>query len=79
MDVAVDNIVLSARSHESINKLRRGYIYIYKAQPYTPPTGIMQLVHNGEGLYCLHPPSSEQAKRTFFNLPTQEETSPFKF
>ena len=38
----------------------------------------MQLVHNGEGLYCIHPPFSEQAKRTVFNLPTQEETSPFK-
>ena len=38
----------------------------------------MQLVHNGEGLYCLHPPFSEQAKRTLFHLPTQEETSPFK-
>ena len=38
----------------------------------------MQLVHNGEGLYCLHTPYSEQAKRTLFNLLTQEETSPFK-
>ena len=39
----------------------------------------MQLVHNGEGLYyCLHTPFSEQAKRTLFNLPTQEETSPFR-
>ena len=38
----------------------------------------MQLVHNGEGLYFLHPPFSEQAKRTLFNLPTQEKTSSFK-
>ena len=27
------------------------------------------------GLYCLHTSFSEQAKRTLFNLPTQEETS----
>ena len=35
----------------------------------------MQLMHNGEGLYCLHTPFSEQAKRTLLNLPTQEKTS----
>ena len=50
-----------------------------KAQPYTPITGkCKKLVHIGEGLYCLHPPFSEQAKRTIFHLPTQEKTSAFK-
>ena len=38
----------------------------------------MQLVHNGEGLYCLHTPSFKQAKRTLFNLPTRKKTTPIK-
>ena len=33
----------------------------------------MQLMHNGKGLYCLYTPFSEKAKRTLFNLPTQEK------
>ena len=35
----------------------------------------MQLVHIGEGLYCLQPPFPKQEKRTIFHLPTQEKTS----
>ena len=49
-----------------------------KAQPYSPTTGKCNLCTTEKDYYCLHTPSSEQAKRTLFNLPTQEETSPFK-
>ena len=33
----------------------------------------MQLVHNGEGLYCLHTPFSEQAKKLFSACPHRKK------
>ena len=51
-----------------------------KAQPYAPTTGKCNLCTTEKAYvaYTVHPPFYEQERRTLFNLPTQEETSPFK-